>query len=169
MWPLLLVALTLPGLGAPSPVHRDRRSEGGWTLVASHNAFTGKLTCTLKGQAMEVEGGALVLHFAKAVDTSQAWIRIGSEEARPWRRLIPELRQMGVQLRFDDLENPSQGRVPVPLRLVIDEATITVEANEGGSPRRFPVAGLADALERANAAGCAFDLPGALPVSNAPK
>ncbi len=164
MWPLVLVMLTLPGLPAPGPIHRQHVSEGGWTLSTSRNAFTGRLACGLSGRAMQVEGGALVLAFPKAVDTSQAWLRIGSEPASPWRRLIPELRQMGVRLRFDDLDNPSRGRVPVPLRLVIDETTLSVAPDERRSPRRFVVAGLRDALERANAQGCAFPIPGASPA-----
>ena len=152
----LLIAVALPFLGPPSVTHSERKSEGAWTLVMVRNRFTGGTSCALKGRQMEVEGSALVLHFSKSVDTSDAWVRLGTEEAWPWRRLIPELRQMGVQLRMDDLENPSQGRVAIPLHLLTDAAAVWVAPSERAAPRRFSVSGLSDALDRANARGCGF-------------
>lgn len=151
-----LVALALPFLGPPPVTHSEKIADGAWTLILSRNRFTGATTCMLKGRRMEVRGPALVLQFPKSVDTSDAWIRIGAEDAWPWRRLIPDLHQMGVRLREDDLENPSQGRVAIPIRLLVDATTLVVAPSERSQTRRFTVSGLSDALERANGRGCAF-------------
>ena len=80
----LLIAVALPFLGPPSVTHSERKSEGAWTLVMVRNRFTGGTSCALKGRQMEVEGSALVLHFSKSVDTSDAWVRgsYGGEEQK---------------------------------------------------------------------------------------
>jgi hypothetical protein len=150
----------IPWLGSPAPVERMRRHDGAWVLEVARSRFTHETHCTLKGRGAEVAGAALVLHLSQSTDTSEAWYRLGhGGEARSWRLLIPELRQAGVRLRYDDLENPSQGRVPIPLRRLWNEETVEIAATSAARPILFKIRGLKDAILDANARGCGFASP----------
>jgi hypothetical protein len=155
----LLLAISWPFTASPATAHAVRERQGAWTLTVSRNSFTQGVSCALKGHAMEVQGGAVIFHFAQSMDTSEAWIRIGARPAEPWRPMIPELRQMGVRLRFDDLANPSQGRVAVPLDRLAAADAVWIAPSPRGRPRRFMITGLNGALARAKAQDCGFEDP----------
>ena len=150
----LVIALALPWIGSKPNVQTERHRDGSWTLVRSKNRFTGQSTCAVHGRGVEVSGNVATLRFPVDVDTSEAWIKIGNENPWPWRKLIPELRQMNVRLRFDSLYNPSEGRVALPVRFLEGASEVWVAPTTASAPRRFGVAGLFDALSRAKAQGC---------------
>jgi hypothetical protein len=148
----LLIIAHLGGHTLSSARYRLR----GWTINVTYDRFTHETQCTLAKNRMSVDGSTLIFQFKASLDTADAWYRLGSAPPQPWRALIPDLMASGIKVRSDDLLNPSQGRIPIPLGMLSREPLVQIQSGPRNAPASFSIAGLFDAIAAANAQGCRF-------------
>lgn len=150
----LAAMLSLPWLGHPSEVHRERHRVGPWTLTVVQDRFAGRTQCRLAARDMDYQRGALVIHLSPKADTFDAVYRIDGGPPQSVRADALELLRLGFALHQDDLANPSGGLVRIPADRLAGATRVDVEARPGAPVYTFRVDALAPALDAARAAGC---------------
>lgn len=127
---------------------------GEWKAEISTDRFTGEVSCALTARRMSFHRDTLVFHLGRDVDTSEAFFRVDNGPVRSVRepRLLNETH--GFFLDSGPIDNPSGGKVALPLSVVKGAKQIYIRASPRHEPRAFDVSGLGDALAAAKAAGC---------------
>jgi hypothetical protein len=136
---------------------------GQWELTVRRDDFAGQVRCHLRGRRMSVERTAMVFQLPGGRNTFDAAYRIDDAPAVSWRVNAMTLAADGVQFNHADLNNPSRGRVAIPLALLDGAGSVTIRATPGAPPARFDLHDLPAAVMAMRAAGC----PTAAPVQHA--
>jgi hypothetical protein len=148
------LALSLLGAHDESQIATRAVAVGDWTAKVRADRFTGEVTCSLAGRGMSFHRDTLVFHLGRSVDSAQAFFRIDGGPARSVREPWVENETHGFFLDSGPIDNPSGGRVALPLSMVKDAKQILIRASIKHTPRTFDVSRLGEALSAAKAAGC---------------
>jgi hypothetical protein len=149
----LVALLLLPWL------HGDARhikaTFGDWTLNVQRDAFGARTACKLSSRNVNYQRQSLVIHFAKNIDTTSAAYRIdgGAPIWARWDQM--EAARLGFAIESGGLENPSGGLVIIPVARLNGAHLLAVRARPTDQPRLIKIDGLAVALDKAAAMGCA--------------
>jgi hypothetical protein len=154
MLPAVALALSMLGPHGDPQVAARTVKLGDWTAVIRSDQFTGEISCSLAGPAMRFHRDTLVFKLGRGVDSSQAFFRIDGGPARNVREPRVENETHGFFLDSGPLDNPSGGKVALPLSLVQGAKQVIIRASQRHAPRAFDVSQFADALSAAKAAGC---------------
>lgn len=127
---------------------------GDWTARVRTDRFTGEITCALDGPRMSFHRDTLVLRLGRGADTSQAFFRIDDGSVRSVREPKLENETHGFFLDSGPVENPSGGKVALPLSALNGAKIVYARASVRHPPRAFDVSRLAEALAAAKSAGC---------------
>jgi hypothetical protein len=141
----------------------EHRKLGHWTLDITRDAFAGSTSCRMRMQGMVVEHSAARFDFGRGARTFEAIYRIDGGPPTSWRANAMALAANGIRLQSENIENPSNGWVAVPLGAILSAHKIAIRPSPRANARTFDLTGLASALEQADAAGCAFVPPTAGP------
>ena len=148
------LALSLLGSHDEPQVATRALAVGDWTAKVRTDRFTGEVTCSLTGQGMSFHRDTVVFHLGRSIDSSQAFFRVDAGAARSVREPRVENETHGFFLDSGPIDNPSGGRVALPLSMVKDAKQVLIRASTKHSPRAFDVSHLGEALTAAKAAGC---------------
>lgn len=141
------------------------RKIGRWILDLTKDPFLGTVRCRLRAKGVTVEHAAVIVQAPRSVNTFDAYYRLDSSPAVSWRVNGMELASHGVTINDETLDNPSGGRVAIPLRLAAAAATISIRASERSRSYSFFQPKLDGALLQARGLGCGADfiIPEAAP------
>ena len=126
----------------------------GWTLEARHDAFTGSTTCVVKARDMVYRHGVLTFRFDSSVDTANALYRVNQGAVQPAGLVATEAAGLGAQFKSQNMKNPSNGRVHIPMAHLQEAQTVTIRPNSHRRARTFNLTGLGHVLSAATAKGC---------------
>lgn len=165
-----LIANPLPGLHAPhfgprNDIHGSAQRVQGWKLEVSQDQFAGRTVCTLSHGPITVRHGVAEFRFSGSTNTANAEVRIDGGAAAPAGSMAVEAAGLGARFGGQNLKNPSDGRVEVPLRLVANAATVSIRPDMRSSRRDYSLKGLSQALAAAEERGC--DITPATPAPHA--
>jgi hypothetical protein len=149
----LLGILPFSGGGADMTVEQVRLGE--WRLVVSHDRFNGAVVCEIHKPSMTYRRGLLVFEFDHHEDTANAEFRVQNGPARPIVAVATEAAGLGAQFGSDNLRNPSNGVVNIPLAALGGASHVAIRPNIGAKPRSFDLTGLDQAIVAAHGRGCA--------------
>ncbi len=146
----LALALTSPAAGradqAPTQVTSHLYSAGSWRLRVTRDAFARTTACHVGRRDAEVRRGALIWKLGRGVDTSQAVWRIDAGEPR--RQSLLDLPASA------NLDNPSDGRLAVPVALLAGARSVETRPSPHAHVRRLDVAHLDELIATADRLGC---------------
>ncbi len=156
--PLAALAISFHPFGG-GQTSTERYRIPAWEIRATHDSFTGASRCQLyQGnrlrQDVSYEHGAVAFQFPRRLDTLQASLKLDGGPAKPWSAFYPELVNTGAQLEGKSLDNPTGGKVMLPLAALKGIHVVTIRPTSKGQPRRFSVDGLGDAIGSAHTLGC---------------
>jgi hypothetical protein len=137
----------------PAPDHQ-RQKIGGWVLVTRRDDFTGAMNCELRAHRMSWEHGAIVFQFSHRSNTFAGLYRLDGAAAVSWRVNAMTLAVSGIRFNNENLANPSDGRVAIPVRALDGAGSISIQPSPGARPAIFDLRDLAAALRAARDAGC---------------
>lgn len=153
--------------GHPSiwPFHHERQTvtreylTPAWHVDVTRDKFTGQVRCRLyqgkRGSPLVTYfRSTLAFQFARKYNTTQASFRVDNGPVRPWTSVYPQLVGLGVPLPGRSLDNPTQGKVLIPLASLSPGHVVTVRATPNTRPLLFGIDGLGDALASARGQGC---------------
>lgn len=150
---MLAAALALALHAAPAPdrtptrVRSDLYAAGPWRLRVTRDAFARTTICRVGHRDAEVRHGALLWDLGDHVDTSRAVWRIDGGEPR--RQSLLDLPTSA------NLDNPSDGRLAVPVALLAGARWVETRPTPRAHVRRLSVARLDELLAAADRLGCA--------------
>jgi hypothetical protein len=127
---------------------------GDWTTKVRSDRFTGEISCSLQTSRIGFHRDTLVFRLGRDTDTSEAFFSVDGGPARSVREPRLENETHGFFLDSGPIDNPSGGRVALPLSVVRDAKQVRIRASPRHSPRAFDLAGFPAALAAAKAAGC---------------
>jgi hypothetical protein len=123
-------------------------------LVARRDDFAGAVHCRLRGRRMSWKDGAIVFQFSRRINTFDALYRLDGAQPVSWRINAMSLASSGVRFNDENLSNPSDGRVAIPLQVLNGAKSISIRPAVGERPLAFDLADLPSALRAAREAGC---------------
>ncbi|MBE7217923.1 MAG: hypothetical protein INR64_05575 [Caulobacteraceae bacterium] len=132
---------------APTRIRPDLYAAGPWRLRVTRDAFARTTTCRIGDRDGEVRHGVLLWSLGSDVDTSRAVWRIDAGEPR--RQALLDLPASA------NLDNPSDGRLAVPVALLAGARWVETRPSPRAHVRRLNVAQLDDLLVAADRLGCA--------------
>ena len=147
--------LFLPWLHGPTTDTRARIDQ--WSLDVRKDTFSGRIACELSSPRINYQRQSLVIHFPANIDTDDAVYRIDNGPPIQARSDLLELARLGFSVEAGGLDNPSEGLVRVPVERLDGALVIAVQPRPNARPSLFKIAGLAEALAKAEAAGCEAD------------
>lgn len=130
-----------------------------WDIHVVRDRFTGESRCALTQGArgrpeLSYSHGAVAFQFAHRLSTTKASFKIDDGPVRSWSSIYPELVETGATLEGRSLDNPTGGKVLLPLMQLIGAHTVTIRPTLRARPRLFSVDGLSGALATAKNLGC---------------
>jgi hypothetical protein len=148
------LVLSMLGQGDSGQVAVKLLRVGDWKAEVSTDRFTGEVSCALTAHRVSFHRDTLVFHLGRDVDTSEAFFRIDNGPVRSVRepRLLNETH--GFFLDSGPIDNPSGGKVALPLSVVKEARQVYIRASPRHAPRMFDVSRFSDALAAAKGAGC---------------
>jgi hypothetical protein len=152
----LSLFLSWPFGGGHQVTTQIRRS-GDWTIRATHDAFTGRTSCSLSKHAIRFERDSLIFSLGRETDASDAYFRIDGGAARSVREAALEDERNGFFRNGGPIENPSGGEVVLPAAYVTGATQVAIRVSDHQAPRVFSVVGFSAALAEAKTAGCEVD------------
>jgi hypothetical protein len=144
---------------AQKPVTRDYQA-GQWRLKVTRDPFTGTTTCQLRAKDVIVDHATATFRFGRNTPTYGAVYKIDQGPAVSWQANAMTLATGGAALQSDNLENPSDGRVLVPLGALSGAHQITIRPSDTTQPRVFGLDRLAEALTGLRTLGCGWEVSG---------
>ena len=152
------ILVLCPALGA-SAKRVEHYAENGWKLAIRHDAFTGRVRCSLRTRnaRMVYQPGAIGFRLGQHASTLPAWYRIDDAAPARWQDDYPALIAAGVPMDGPGLDNPTAGMVWLPLSKVERADIVRIRVGAKGSGHRFRMRGLAPMLEAAHHLGCGSD------------
>ena len=139
MLPLLLSAAL-----AQAPPRVQRYRIDGWMVTKREDAFANTRQCTVQGRRLDLEGPTLWFDMGRTVRTGNVVYRI--DDGPPRFLQNPDLDPLRVSHDLA-LNNPSGGRVGLPVVSLMGARTVWVRADGARRPTRFDVSHLQDALD----------------------
>jgi hypothetical protein len=148
------LVLSILGQGEGGQVATRTLRVGEWKAEINTDRFTGEISCALTGRRMSFHRDTLVFRLGRDVDSSQAFFRIDNGPVRSVSEPRLQNETHGFFVDSGPIDNPSGGKVALPLSAVQGAKQVDIRASTRHPPRVFDVSGLADALAAAKAAGC---------------
>jgi hypothetical protein len=141
-------------------VVRHRTRVGDWRLDVARNPFSGDIVCRLRdahGQAIYRQG-AVGFRFRRSWDVAAAVYRLDGGEPRAWRDDLPELVRLGTPMDTGGIDNPTEGRVWIPLSRLSGVNAVAIQPRLDRAQRVFHLRGFRGLYELAQARGCVPDV-----------
>ncbi len=123
-------------------------------LHVKYDSYTGLRSCKLSGRHMDYSPGVITFEYSPRTDTSVATYRIDYGVVKTWSSARIDLIKLGQPLQVDSADNPSGGRVPLPLSYLDDAKTVLIRTSARGHPRLFDFSGFPAAMAEAQKDGC---------------
>lgn len=141
------------------PVDRHRADTGDWRLEIAHDRFSGAIVCRLRARDHRAlyRSGAVGFRFGRGRDVGEAVYRLDGGDLRATRNDLPELFRLGTPIDTGGMANPTEGIVWIPLRLLGDANSVSIEPDPRHRARTFHFRGLKGLYELAQARGCPPD------------
>ena len=147
------------------PFHRERQTvtreylTPAWHVDVTRDRFTGQLRCRLyqgrhKLPMVIYYRSSLAFQFAPRLNTTSASFRVDNGAVRPWSAVYPQLVGVGAPLSGRSMDNPTQGRVLIPLTVLSGGHVVTVRPTPNRRPQLFGIDGFGDAMGSARGQGC---------------
>ena len=149
----------LPGIGGHGDVQTRHYGLQGWRIDVRRDAFDGRTRCVIHRDEVSSEHGAVAFHFHHWVDTANAEFRVDGLPAQSVGSVAVEVAGLGEPLRTANINNPSGGKVALPLRLVESAKVVSIRPNAHGKHRDFNLAGFGAAIAAARGQGCDLGPP----------
>ena len=125
-----------------------------WDAEVRTDAFTGAVTCRLRGRDVTVSHGAAAFRFGRWVNTSEAVYRIDGGPAKSGRLAMNGVATLGVRTIGSNPNNVTGGLVHIPVAELADASRVAIRTGRDASPRTFDLKGLAAALNTEKQRGC---------------
>lgn len=133
----------------------ERHRVDHWTYQRATDRFTGRQRCMVAKRGVMLTRGVVIFRFKPDVDTRDAWYRLDDGPAVSLRTHLLDLRRLGeAPSTGDNLANPSDGTVRLPLVVLGQAQKVTIRPNAKRSARVFGLEGLATTIAVAKADGC---------------
>ena len=148
----------LPFQGHAQTVSQSYRIPA-WQIRVTRDRFTSERRCVLaqgrtSAPTVSYAHGAVTFQFERRLNTTHAFFQLDNGPVRAWNSIYPELVQTGAALEGRSLDNPTGGKVLLPLALLKGAHTVTIRPVPKAKPRQFTIDGLSDALGSAHNLGC---------------
>lgn len=153
----LLASLSLFSSLLPHPggqVLTERQRSGGWTLEVRRDSFSGAVSCRIAGPDAQAAHGVATFRFHQWVDTFHAQFKLDDGKVISAQAVGPEAAEHGARLWTDNISNPSDGRVAIPLDQLVSARAVTIRPNPHSRPRTFRLEGLHSLSDAAKSKGC---------------
>jgi hypothetical protein len=150
---VLTLALALWPFQERGPLVR-RSHVDGWALATARDRFTGGVVCRLWRGRTSYARGAVLFRFSPEADTSNAAYKVDNGPVKLVASQAAAPPYISAAVREEDLINPSDGVVRIPVADLRGGRVVSIEAQPYGAPTRFRIDGLEAALSAAAAAGC---------------
>lgn len=156
---VVLIASSLWPFGQHGQTSTNSYRIPAWGIRVVRDRFTGDSRCALvQGRhnkpGLSYAHGAVAFQFARQLNTTAASFKIDNGPVRAWSAVYPELVETGATLEGRSLDNPTSGKVLLPLAQLKGAHTVTIRPTPRAHPRLFSVDGLSDALGTAKNLGC---------------
>jgi hypothetical protein len=130
-----------------------------WNIRVTRDKFTQARTCLVfQGKRnkplVSYDHGAVAFHFGSRLNTTKASFRIDDGPVRSWDEVYPALVATGARLEGRSLDNPTGGKVMIPLSLLREAHVVTIRPTMTKRARSFGIDGLGDVLGSSRALGC---------------
>ncbi|WP_404712181.1 hypothetical protein [Sphingomonas sp. MMS24-J13] len=130
-----------------------------WNIRVTRDKFTQDRTCLVfqgrqRKPMVSYAHGAVTFQFASHLNTTEASFKIDNGPVRAWDDVYPALVQTGARLEGRSLDNPTGGKVMIPLSMLRGAHVVTVRPSPRTRPRSFAIDGLGDVLGSAQGLGC---------------
>jgi len=155
-----IAALALLGLFHPrdSTDHWDAQVRhahvAGWRIELQRDRFTERTSCTIKRAHVAYGDGVLTFEFGHGVDTANAVYRLGNGPVLRADDVAVEAAGRGARFDTQNLDNPSNGEVHLPLTAVGGAQKVSIRANTRMAHRVFDLTGFSRALNLAKQRNC---------------
>lgn len=151
----MIIVAILAGVALFSTHPQERHDLGaGWVLSVGRHAFADTASCSLRNHAVSYRRGAVEFRFRSGTRTTRAVYRI--DDGPPTRAVDDRatLAERGVTLTMDDLNNPSGGRVWIPLEHLRTAGKVRIDPDNTDRPVSFSVDGVQAAIDASRGWGC---------------
>ncbi len=126
----------------------------GWRLEVRRDRFDGRTVCWLERPHMVYANGVVTFSLGHAIDTANAQYRLDNGPDESVGSVAVEAAGLGAQFTTTNFENPTDGRVNIPLDQLGEAHRIWIKPNDKMAHRAFDLAGLSQAIEVAKGRGC---------------
>jgi hypothetical protein len=152
-WTMLGVSLAILGHG-PKQVEATRYASHGWVLQIDRERFTGKVSCIARRPRMRLQKALVVFDLGGGADTSDAYYRLDLGPAHSIREVRREVQLAGFFMNRGPVENPSGGKVALPLSQLWGVQRVDIRATLRDQPRTFDLKDLQGLVADARRLGC---------------
>lgn len=130
-----------------------------WNIRVLRDKFTGDHQCMIfqgkrRTPMVSYAHGVVSFQFSKQLNTVKASFKIDGGAVEPWDAVYPALAQTGAQLEGRSLDNPTGGKVMMPLSVLHGAHVVIIRPTPTKHPVRFSIDGLGDVLASAHNLGC---------------
>lgn len=130
-----------------------------WHVDATKDRFTGEMRCRIyqgkrKKPDVAYAQGVLTFQFGRHLDTTNASFQIDGGDVQPWISIYPQIIATGGRVRGKSLDNPTEGKVMLPVSILSGAHLVTIRPTLRKAPRSFSVGGFDDALSSGVAQNC---------------
>ena len=149
-----MVMFSVFGLLPASQVQTTQVRAGQWRVERMQDRFTGTVTCRAHLGPMHIEGPAMIIRFGQGVQAGAAEYRIDSGPAISAEADAFNVQYHGRIVGVAPIDNPSAGRVAIPISELKLAHAVWIRLAPQASPRRFDVSGLDQAMAAEATLGC---------------
>jgi hypothetical protein len=149
------VTLSVLGLlhwGGDSKV--DYLRAGGWGVEVKQDRFTGAKHCQAKYHGVVLDGAVATFRFWNWTDTANAVFRVDGGPLTTAGSVAIEAAGLGADFQTKNFDNPSNGEVHIPYRLLVSAKEVDIKPNGKAGHRAFRVDGIAQAAQAMQSRGC---------------
>jgi len=153
---LLAGMLQLPFLPKPQVEHK-LYALNHWQIATARDRFTGEFRCSFRRDRVSVADGVATFRFPESADTGDAVYRLDSGPPISVHGELATLDARNRDLDKAPLDNPSEGRVVLPMAKLKGVNLVEIRLNVRHAPTKFRLNGLAEAISRSTVLGCRAD------------
>ncbi len=121
-----------------------------WRVHVATDRFTGLPDCRISRDGATYGPRYVTFQLPKNINTYTAAYRIDDEAPKEAIEPVEDVETLNMAR----LENPSMGRVRIPVAEVMDAGRIMIHAKDRGRVSTFKITGLREAVDFAKSRGC---------------
>jgi hypothetical protein len=149
-----LIALAVFGFGQPPMIKTHAVRVRPWTIEVRTDRFTGLTACSARMKGVRLEGTLAVFDLGRDVDASDALYRLDLGAAHSARGSNITERTAYSSVQTPDVENPSGGRIALPIAELAGVKRIDIRPNPKHYVQTYDISALPKVLDAESAAGC---------------